>query len=108
MQATYINLYLEQGSTYNNTINLGDSYILSGVANSQIRTSYYTANVTAYLDVALDSTNNTVQLTAPSEVTSTISGSQNYVYDVIVNDSANNTTTRILEGVVYVSPSVTR
>jgi len=31
-----------------------------------------------------------------------------YVYDTIIRESANNTTTRILEGIFEVSPAVTR
>jgi hypothetical protein len=49
----------------------------------------------------------TITLTLPASVTANIAPGR-YVYDTIIRESANNTTTRILEGIFEVSPAVTR
>jgi hypothetical protein len=107
MPALYNNLYIEQGSTYNNTIIIDGIGDLPGNSSSQIRKTYYSSNTTASFETDVDTLNNTITLYLSSDVTSNITPGR-YVYDAIVNDSANNTITRVLEGIVDVSPSVTR
>jgi hypothetical protein len=106
MPAIYQNLYLEQGATYKTTIIIKGDYNLTGNGESQIRNSYYAANSAASFGVTLDTSNNTVTLSMSPAVTANIAPGR-YVYDTIIHNPANNTT-RILEGVVSVSPSVTR
>ena len=112
MPAAYTNLYLERGSTFNTTILLddvyGDSYNLIGYsANSQMRKSYYSSNATATFSTSIDTSNGTITLSLTSAQTANISPGR-YVYDTTITDNSVNTVTRILEGVVDVSPSVTR
>jgi hypothetical protein len=107
MPAVYNNLYVEQNATYNKTYFVDGVGELSGNASGQIRKSYYSSNTSATFDVTLDSANSTITLQLDAESTANISYGR-YVYDVIINDSANNTITRVLEGIVDVSPSVTR
>lgn len=107
MPAIYQNLYLEQGATYNNTITIKGDYDLNGNGESQIRDSYYAANTRASFDVTVDQANNKVNLQMSANVTANVAPGR-YVYDVIITDSTNNVITRILEGVISVSPSVTR
>lgn len=111
MPAAYTNLYVEQGSTYNTTITLddvyGELYNLSGfTVSSQIRKSYYSANVTATFTASIDTSNSIISLTLDAPTTSSIHPGR-YVYDANIKDSANNVT-RILEGILEVSPGVTR
>ena len=111
MPAAYTNLYLEKGSTFDTTIYLddvyGDSYQLSGyTANSEIRKSYYSSNATATFATSIDTSNGTITLSLTSAITSNISPGR-YVYDTIITDTQGKVT-RILEGVIDVSPSVTR
>ena len=111
MPAAYSNLYLEQGSTFNTTITLddvyGDNYNLVGyTANSQMRKSYYSSNATATFTASISVANATISLALSSAVTSNIAPGR-YVYDTIITDT-NNNVTRILEGIVDVSPRVTR
>lgn len=110
MPAAYTNLYLEQGTTFTTTITLddvyGDVYDLSGyTASSQIRKSYYSSNATATFDSSINVGQGTITLELSSATTANIAAGR-YVYDTII--SANNTTTRVLEGIVDVSPRVTR
>jgi hypothetical protein len=111
MPAAYSNLYLEQGTTFNTTITLddvyGELYDLTGyTANSQIRKSYYSSNATATFSTNINSQYGTISLGLTSQVTSNIAPGR-YVYDTTITD-LNGSITRILEGVVDVSPRVTR
>lgn len=110
MPAAYTNLYLEKGATYYTTITLddvyGDSYNLSGyTANSQMRKSYYSSNATAVFTTTIDTTNGAIILALSTATTSNIAPGR-YVYDTTI--TKNGEVTRILEGIVDVSPSVTR
>jgi hypothetical protein len=111
MPAAYTNLYLEKGATYNTTITLddvyGDKYNLVGyTANSQFRKSYYSSNATAVFITTIDTANGAISLSLTAATTSNISPGR-YVYDTTITDR-QGAVTRILEGIVDVSPSVTR
>ena len=107
MPALYNNLYIEQGSTYNTTIIIDGIGDLTGNSSSQIRKTYNSSNITATFQTTVSTLNNTITLQLSSNVTSNIVPGR-YVYDAIVRNSANNTSIRVLEGIVDVSPSVTR
>jgi hypothetical protein len=112
MPAAYTELYLEQGTTFTTNITLddvyGDAYNLSTlVAKSQIKKSYYSANVTAEFTTSIPNANTgVIVMTLDAETTANIAAGR-YVYDVSIKDTAN-TVTRVLEGVMIVSPQVTR
>lgn len=105
MPAVYTNLYVEQGATYNKTFTIEELLGLSGSATGQIRKSYTSSNVTANITTTLDSSNGKITLGLAATDTANIAHGR-YVYDVIVTE--NNTITRIMEGILDVSPSVTR
>jgi len=106
MPAAYKDLYVEQKATFNQTITANVSN-LYGVTAGQIRNSYYNSNATASFATSMNVQNSTVTLQLSSNATINIAAGR-YVYDVIVQDTANNIITRVLEGIVNVSPSVTR
>jgi len=111
MPAGYQNLYLEQGASFNTTITLddvyGDAYNLSGyTVESQMRKSYYSANTTAVFTSSLNPTQGIISLSLSAPTTANIAAGR-YVYDATITDNLGNVT-RILEGVIDVSPSVTR
>ena len=111
MPAAYSNLYLEQGSTFNTTITLddvyGDNYDLTGyTASSQMRKSYYSSNATATFIASISVANASISLALSSAVTANIAPGR-YVYDTTITDTSQNKT-RILEGIIDVSPCVTR
>lgn len=111
--AGYSNIYLNQGETFTSQLTLTDSngnaYNLTGfnIASSAKR-SYYSANTTINFVVSvIDANNGIIQLSANSATTENVQTiGQNLVYDVLIKDASNNVT-RVLEGLVYVSPSVT-
>ncbi len=110
MAAAYQNLFMDQGSTFTNQLNLSDSsgipYNLTNyIINGSAKTSYYTPNTAiVFTSTILDANNGIVQLTANSSQTANVYGT--LVYDVTLIDN-NGNTTRVLEGIIYVNPGVT-
>jgi hypothetical protein len=108
----YAELTIDQGATFETTLDLiaddGTAINVAGyVFSGQIRKSYYSTNATANLDITIsNSANGNVIISLNSATTANISAGR-YLYDVKMIDTAN-TTTRILEGVVTVTPQVTK
>lgn len=108
--ASRANLVVDQGATYNTTLTLTDENgepldLTSVTAASQIRKSYSSslaAEFTTSVNVAAGEV--TLSLTA-NQTGNLVAG--RYVYDVELTDASNNIT-RIVEGVVTVTPQVTR
>ena len=116
MAAGYQNLYIEQGASFDISITLDDVYgnnydLSNATAKGQIRKSYYSANTTAVFNTNIDVSSATIALSLDSNQTANIAPGR-YVYDAVVSyagaPGTANTVVRILEGVVDVSPSVTR
>jgi len=107
--ATIQNLVIDQGTTYSFSFNLtnadGSAKNLAGYTlASQIRKSYYTST-------SVDFTTSTIDL--EGEITISLSATQTsalragrYVYDIEIDDGSE--TIRVLEGIVTVTPEVTR
>ena len=74
-------------------------------AASQIRKTYSSSNSTAFT-TALANNNGTLTLSLNNSVTSSLSAGR-YVYDVELTD-ASSVKSRILEGMVTVTPEVTK
>jgi hypothetical protein len=111
--AAYTELYLDQGATFNNVINLTDDVTnapinVSGyIVTSQLRRSYYSVNVTATITCTItDAANGEVTLSMPANTTANIPANR-YLFDVKVVD-VNNVTSRIMEGTITVLPQVTK
>lgn len=111
--ASYVELFIDQGTTFNNIINLTDDTTNTPIniygysVSSQIRRSYYSANITANITCTTSNTSNgeiTMSITAAN--TSNIKPGR-YVFDVKTTDTSN-TVSRVLEGIITVNPSVTR
>jgi hypothetical protein len=104
------NLIVDQGTDYSTSINLtnadGDIVSLAGyTANGQIRKTYSSSNSVSF-GIVLESSNGVVQLSLTDAQTANLVSGR-YVYDVIVTSSAN-VTSRIVEGIVTVTPRVTK
>ena len=113
MPAAYQEIYLEQGTTFTTQLTLDDNtglpYNLTGfTVSSQARASYYSANASiVFASSIVDANNGIIQLSANNSVTANVSANK-LVYDVIITQTSTGNVTRVLEGVIYVSPSVTR
>lgn len=107
--ATITNLVVDQGTTFTTTITLttddGSAKDLTDyTVTSQLRKSYYTSTYTDFTTVKVNLTGEiTISLTAAQ--TSALKAGR-YVYDVEIASSSE--TVRVLEGIVTVTPEVTR
>lgn len=111
--AAFVELYMDQGATFNNTINLTDDItntpidLFGYTVTGQMRRSYYSANASANIICTIVNTSNgEVQLSLPAANTATLKPGR-YVFDIKSIDS-NQVESRVLEGVITVTPSVTR
>jgi hypothetical protein len=111
MSAGYQDLFIEQGTTFSTQLTLNDAYgnpyNLTGFQlASSAKRSYYTANATiTFTTTIVDANNGIISLSANSNTTANI-GTNTLLYDVLIKDTSNNIT-RVLEGRVFIDPSVT-
>jgi len=108
----YTELTINQGATFESDLDLVDddgsainvaNYVFSG----QIRKSYYSLNPTANLTLNIvNAASGNVNIYLSAATTSNIKAGR-YVYDVKMTDTTN-TVTRIVEGVITVTPQVTK
>ena len=113
MATGYQELFLEKGATFNVTITLdavnNTPYNLTGyTANSQMRTSYYSSNPVATFSTTIgsDPTKGQVILNLTYQETANIAPGR-YVYDIYISNASDTWRSRVLEGIVNVTPSVT-
>lgn len=111
--AAYAELYLDQGTTFNNVINLTDDItnayvnVAGYTVRSQMRRSYYSANASATITCTItDAPNGEITMSMTAANTSNLKPGR-YLYDVEMVDTIG-TTSRILEGIITVTPEVTR
>lgn len=111
--AAYVELYVDQGTTFNNIINITDDVtntpinIAGYTITSQLRRSYYSANITANITCAISNVaNGEIVMSMTAANTANIKPGR-YVFDVLTVDTYNSTS-RILEGIITVTPSVTK
>jgi hypothetical protein len=110
--ATIFNLFLDQGTTFKANITVkdasGDIRDISGhVASSQFRRSVRSANAFAFVGHIPVGTDGNVMLTMNSNTTTNVTAAR-YVYDVELKSNTSGETERVAEGVVVVSPEITR
>jgi hypothetical protein len=111
--ASYVELYVDQGSTFNNIITLTDDTTntainLSGyTVTSQMRRSYYSSNASANIVCSItDAANGIVTMRLTSNTTSNLKAGF-YLFDVEARTPSLDIS-RILEGSITVNPGVTR
>lgn len=111
--ATYAEIYMDQGTTFNNVITLNDDNTNANInldgytVRSQMRRSYYSTNATANIVCTItDAIYGEITMSLDSANTSNIKAGR-YLFDVELIDPAN-TVSRILEGIITVTPSITR
>lgn len=108
----YAELTVDQGTTFESTLDLvnddGSAINVAGyVFSGQVRKSFYSANATANITITVaNAANGNVILSLNSATTANIKAGR-YLYDVKMTDTTN-TVTRIVEGVLTVTPQVSR
>jgi hypothetical protein len=109
----YTELYMDQGATFNNVIYLSDDITnaninVSGyIVRSQMRRSYYSANATANIICTItDPVNGEIRMSLDANTTANIKAGR-YLFDVKTHDTLGNEN-RVLEGIITVTPQITR
>ena len=111
--AAYVELYMDQGANFKNVINLTDDVTNSSVSllnynvRSQMRRSYYSINASADIVCTItDSSNGEITMSLGSANTSNIKAGR-YLFDLETVDG-NGIVSRVIEGIITVTPQVTR
>ena len=110
--ATISNLFIDQGTTFTTTISVADgngtALDLTGYSGiAQLRKTYESiTSVPFNVTFETPRTNGQVSLKLTRAQTAALADGR-YVYDVEVTDGAN-TRSRLVEGIVTVTPQVTR
>lgn len=111
--AAYVELFMDQGATFNNVINLSDDLTnaninISGyIVRSQMRRSYYSSNVTANIICTItNALNGEITMSLSANTTANIKAGR-YLFDLETVDTLG-TTSRVLEGIITVTPEITR
>jgi hypothetical protein len=108
----YAELTIDQGTTFSSVIDLSnDDNTPINLANTsfeaQIRKSYYSSTPTANIVVTVENeANGRVRLTLDAANTANIKAGR-YLYDLKMTNEAN-TVIRVVEGIVTISPQVSR
>lgn len=109
--ATKTNLVIDQGSTFSVTISVLDAdgavVDLTNYTGAAQMRKHYTSTVSTAFVVTLGGANGTVALAMNAATTSNVTAGR-YVYDVEITDTNTLSITRIIEGIVTVTPNVTR
>jgi hypothetical protein len=108
--ATKINLIVDQGATFETTLNLtddnDDAIDLTGYTGAgQIRKHFTSSNATNFV-VTLGGANGTLTVGLSANTTANLVAGR-YVYDIEVTDDSG-IVSRLFEGIVTVTPQVTR
>jgi hypothetical protein len=111
--ASYVELYVDQGSTFNNIITLTDDTTNTAISlagynvTSQMRRSYYSTNASANVVCTItDAANGVITMSISSNTTSNLKAGF-YLFDVEARTPSGDIS-RILEGSITVNPGVTR
>ena len=109
--AAFTELLIEQGATFSTTVNVEDTAgaainLYGYSAASQMRKSYYATSNTTITSTITGNANGEITLSMTSANTSALTPGR-YVYDLLIT-APDTTKTRVVEGIVIVSPGVTQ
>lgn len=109
--AIYANLTVDQGSSFESTIDITDSennpVNLTGYTfRGQIRKTYASTTSVSFTITSISPASGIINLVLSATQTSGIKAGR-YLYDVEII-SSTNTVTRVIEGQIEVTPRVTR
>ena len=110
--ATYSNLFVDQGSDYTYAVDLSsivpafEQDLNNYTARGAIKRNY-ASSVSVTFDITVNVNENTLEMSLPASVTQSMKSTR-YVYDVeLVSNDEPALVTRVLEGQLEVTPSVT-
>ena len=110
----YVELYIDQGTDFNTSITIQDDLTNLGqnvagyLVKGQLKRSLLSVNASANLDCYVsNASNGEITISMDSSNTSNLRPGT-YFYDIKVTDTINGGTSRLIEGVIFVTPSITR
>ena len=107
---TKANLKVDQGSDFSTAINLtddgGNALNLSGYTGAAQIRKYYTSTTSYNFGVDITANTGQITLSLTANTTNNITAGR-YVYDLEITDSGG-VVSRVLEGIVTITPGVTR
>jgi hypothetical protein len=109
--AAFTELLIEQGATFSTTVNVEDTAgaainLYGYTASSQMRKSYYATSNTIITATITGNANGEITLSMTSANTSNLTPGRQ-VFDLVIT-SPSSVKTRVVEGVIVVSPGVTQ
>ena len=110
--AAVSNLAIDQGTTFTVTITVTDDTgsarnLTNYFARSQMRKSYGSSTSYTFTASVYDAATGKVRLQLTSTQTSAIPAGR-YLYDIEITNTSTTAKTRILEGIVIVTPEITQ
>jgi hypothetical protein len=109
--AAFTELLIEQGASFSTTVNVEDTAgaainLTSYTAASQMRKSYYSSTYSVISSVITGNANGEITLTMTSANTANLAPGR-YVFDLVIT-APTTIKTRVVEGIIVVSPGVTQ
>lgn len=111
--AATAHLTIEQGATFSTDVtvkdNAGEVFNLTGyTASAKMAKGYASTRTRVALTTAIGSpTTGVITLSLSADETNNLDAPARYVYDVEILRTSDSTITRVIEGIITVSPSVT-
>ena len=109
--AAFTELLIEQGATFSTTVNVEDTAgaainLFGYSASSQMRKSYYATSNTIITSTITGNANGEITLSMTAANTANLTPGRS-VFDLLITSPAG-VKTRVIEGVIVISPGVTR
>jgi hypothetical protein len=109
--AAYTEILLEQGATFSTTVNVEDTAgsavnLTNYIASSQMRKSYYSTSYNTITSTVTGNANGEITMTMTAANTANLIPGR-YVFDLVIT-APTTIKTRVVEGVIVVTPGVTQ
>ena len=112
--AAIANLIIDQGASFSTDVtvkdNSGNAFDLTGyTASAKMAKGYASTRTRTILTTLInaDPTTGIITLSLSADQTNNLDAPARYVYDVEILRTSDSTVTRVIEGLITVSPSVT-
>lgn len=110
--ATTANLFVDSGSDYSNIITIASSTggaldLTNYTVKSQMRKSYGSSTYYDFTATVYDAPTGKIRLQITAANTSLIPAGR-YLYDIEITNTNTSAKTRVLEGIVVVTPEITK
>jgi len=112
--AATANLRIEQGATFSSDVTVkdtnGSAFDLTGyTAAAKMALGYASTRTRTTISTAIasDATTGVITISLTADQTSALDAPARYVYDVEITKTSDSTVTRVIEGIITVSPNVT-